>query len=200
MDNYRTRRIISIAVVAIIIGVALFGLVFFGNLLFFSSGNNVFTKIDTHQSDLLSTSAGRAVKVDIRGPIVADEKFHSYQIRITPNNRTLTIYGGYLKSVANNELLGNNVQSYNQFVNALNQAKLMNSSEFTGMANNTDGVCATGFLYQFTILNSNKQVKQLWATSCGNATGSLGRNYNPLLNLFIVQIPDGLTKTSGIWQ
>ena len=200
MDNYRTRRFISIAVVVIIIGAALFGLIYLGNLLFFSNGNNILTKTDTHQSDLLSTSASRAVRVDVRGPIVADENFHSYQIQITPNNRALTIYNGYLSAVADSESLGNNIPSYKQFVNALDQAKLMNSNELTGTANNTDGVCATGFLYQFTILNSNKQVKQLWTTSCGNASGSLGRNFNPLLSLFIVQIPDGLTKTSSIWQ
>lgn len=200
MDNYRTRRFVSIAVVVIIIGAALFGLIYVGNLLFFSNENNILTKTDTHQSDLLSTSATRAVRVDVRGPIVADEKFHSYQIQITPNNRDLTIYNGYLKQVVSNESLGNNIPSYKQFVNALDHANLMNSNELTGTANDTSGVCATGLMYEFTILNSNKQVKQLWTTSCGNATGSLGRNFNPLLSLFIIQIPDGLTKTSGIWQ
>jgi hypothetical protein len=200
MDNYRTRRAISIAVIVIIIGAALFGLIYVGNLLFFSSGNSPLTKTNTHESDLLSTTANRSVRMNVRGPIVADENFHSYQIQITPNNRDLTIYNGYMNTVASDESLGNNIPSYNQFVNALDQAKLMNNNELTGTANNTAGVCATGFLYQFTILNNNKQIKQLWTTSCGNATGSLGRNFNPFVSLFIVQIPDASTKTGAIWQ
>ena len=199
MDNYRTRRIISIAVVVIIIGAAIFGLIYVGNLLFFSSGNSILNKTNTHESDLLSTTANRAVRMNVRGPIVADEKFHSYQIQITPNNRDLTIYNGYMNTVADNESLGNNIPSYNQFVNALDHAKLMNANELTGTANDTAGVCATGFLYQFTILNDNKQVKQLWTTSCNGVSGSLGLNFNPIMNLFIVQIPNALSKTGAIW-
>lgn len=200
MDNYRTRRFVSIAVVVIIIGAALFGLIYVGNLLFFSNGNNPLTKTDSHESDLLSTTANRAVKMKVRGPIVADEKFHSYQIQITPNNRVLTIYNGYLNSVTDSESLGNNIPSYKQFVNALDHAKLMNANELTGTANDTSGVCATGLMYEFTILNNNKQVKQLWTTSCNGVSGSLGINFNPVMNLFIVQIPDAQTKTGDIWQ
>lgn len=200
MDSYRTRRFISIAVVVIIIGAAVFGFVYVGNLLFFSGGNSFFTQANTRRSDLISTTAGRAVRMDVRGPIVADENFHSYQIKVTPTTRVLTIYNGYLKAVADNESLGNNVPSYTQFVNALNLANMMTSNELLGNANNTNGVCATGFLYEFTILNDNKQIKRLWTTSCGNATGSLGRNFNPLVNLFVVQIPDAQAKIDGIWQ
>jgi hypothetical protein len=200
MDNYRTRRFISIAVVVVIIGAALFGLIFVGNLLFFSKGNNLLTKINTHESDLLSTTANREVRMDVRGPIVANENFRSYQIQITPNNRNLTIYSGYESQVTSNESLGNNIPAYKQFVTALDQAKLMNSNELTGTANNTAGVCATGFLYEFTILNNNKQIKQLWTTSCNGVGGSLGINFNPVMSLFIVQIPDAATKTGDIWQ
>jgi hypothetical protein len=78
MDNYRTRRFISIAVVVIIIGAAIFGLFYIGNLLFFSSsGNSILNKTNTHESDLLSTTANRAVRMNVRGPIVADENFRS---------------------------------------------------------------------------------------------------------------------------
>ncbi|MCX6728930.1 MAG: hypothetical protein NTV39_04170 [Candidatus Saccharibacteria bacterium] len=200
MDNYRTRRFISIAVVVIIIGAAIFGLVYVGNLLFFSGGSSPLNKVETHQSDLLSTSANRAVRMNVRGPIVADEKFHSYQIQITPSNRTLTIYNGYENAVASNESLGNNVPSYTQFVNALDRASFMNSNIFTGSANNTAGVCAFGFLYNFTILQSDKPIKQLWTTTCNAPRGSFGGNLNTTTVLFTSQIPDAQTKISGIWQ
>jgi hypothetical protein len=200
MDDYRTRRFISIAVIIVIMAVAIFGLIFVANLLFFSNGSSPFVKINTHESDLLSTTANREVRANVRGPIVADENFRSYQIDITPSTRTFTVYNGYEDQVSSNESLYNNTPSYTQFVYALDHARLMNANELTGSANNTAGVCATGFLYEFTILNDGKQIKQLWTTSCGNAGGSLGVNFNPVLQLFIVQIPDAQTKITAIWQ
>ena len=200
MDNYRTRRIISIAVVVIIIGAAIFGLIFVGNLLFFPSGNGTTVSSVSHQSDLLSTSTDRSVLMNVRGPIVADENFHSYQIKISPNARNLTIYNGYLNAVASTESLGNNIPAYNQFVNALDRASFMNANIFTGSANNTAGVCATGFLYTFSILKADKNIKQLWTTSCSTPRGSFGGKLNATMNLFTVKIPDSQNKTSGIWQ
>ncbi len=200
MDNYRTRRIISIAVVVIVIGAAIFGLIYVGNLLFFSGGKGASSQIATHESDLLSTSADRSVMMNVRGPIVAEENFHSYQIKIAPNSRNLTTYNGYLNAVASNESLGNNVPAYEQFVNALDRASFMNANVFTGSANNSAGVCATGFLYTFSILKSDKSVKQLWTTSCGVPRGSFGGKVSETMNLFTVQIPHAQTKINTIWQ
>jgi hypothetical protein len=199
MDDYRTRRFISVAVIAIIIVIAVFGLIRAANLLFFSSGNNSLTPATTHELDLLSTTANRAVRMSVRGPIVADENFHSYQIQITPNGRSLTVYAGYLNQTISNESLGNNVPAYEQFVYALDRAKFMDSDVFTGSNNDTRGVCATGYLYEFTILNDNKSIKQLWATSCSNLHGSFSANVDSVMNLFIVQIPDAQKVVGGIW-
>lgn len=200
MDNYRTRRFISIAVVVIIIAAAVFGLFYVGQLLFFSNGNSPLAKTNSHESDLLSTTADRAIRLNVRGPIVADENFQSYQIDITPSSRTFTIYQGYLNQTTDNESLSNNIPSYTQFVYALDRAKMMNANEAIGAANDTRGVCATGFLYEFTILNADKQVKMLWTTTCASSGGSLGTSASPLLNLFIVQIPDAQSKTDAVWQ
>jgi hypothetical protein len=75
----------------------------------------------------------------------------------------------------------------------------MDSDVFTGSNNDTRGVCATGYLYEFTILNDNKSIKQLWATSCSNLHGSFSANVDSVMNLFIVQIPDAQKVVGGIW-
>lgn len=200
MDNYNTRRLISIAVVVIIIAVAVFGLIFAANLLFFSGGNNGLAPAITYESDLLSTTANRAVRMSVRGPIVADENFRSYQIEITPNSRSLIVYTGYLNQTVSNESLGNDVPAYTQFVYALDKAKFMNANVLTGSNNDTRGVCATGYLYEFTILNDNKSIKQLWATSCSSVRGSFSANVGSVMNLFIVQIPDAQKTIGQVWQ
>jgi hypothetical protein len=131
--------------------------------------------------------------------LFADENFRSYQIQIAPSSRSLTVYSGYLNKVISNESLGNNVPAYEQFVNALDRAGFMNANAFTGSANNTSGVCASGFLYNFTILKSDKSVKQLWTTSCGAPRGSFSASVSFVMNLFTLQIPDAQAKIGGIW-
>jgi len=39
------------------------------------------------------------VSLSVRGPIVADEDFRSYEIVISPNMRELSVYEGYKKII-----------------------------------------------------------------------------------------------------
>ena len=41
----------------------------------------------------------RSVRWTVRGPIVADEEFKSYQITVSPTSRKYVIYSGYLDRV-----------------------------------------------------------------------------------------------------
>lgn len=200
MANYRTRRIVPVAVIIIIIAIAVVSIIYIGRVLFFSNNTGVLSQADTSQAALISTSADRAVLMTVRGNIVADEEFRSYQIRITPNARTFTAYKGYQQQQIENKVLSNNIPAYEQFVYALNRAKLMNADEFTGDSNDTRGVCATGFLYEFQILKAGKTVKSLWTTTCSGLKGSLGLNVAPITSLFTNQIPDVQSEISGIWQ
>jgi len=199
MANYRTRRFIPVALVAIIVIVAIVGLVYAARLLFFSGGNVIPTE-DNSRTELLSTAADRSVRLQVRGNIVADENFRAYQIQISSDQRRLTLYKGYTMDSFDNTILYNNTPAYNQFVNALDRARMMNGNELTGDANNTNGICATGFLYEFQILQNDKVQKTLWSTSCSSTQGSLRANTMALINLFVVQIPDGQTKINSLWQ
>jgi hypothetical protein len=136
----------------------------------------------------------------VRGPIVADENFRAFQIQINPNTRAFTQYKGYEYTQTANETLDNNIPAYEQFVYALNRAGMMDGVNLTGPADDTRGVCATGMLYQFEILQGTNTVKSYWTTTCNSDRGSLRASLNQLTTLFINQIPDAQTKINKLWQ
>ena len=199
MANYRTTRFLSVSLVIIIVAIAVVGLIYVARVLFFSGGNGVVPQTNSSQSGLTSTSADRSVLMKVRGPIVANEDFRSYQILVTPNERTFTVNSGYMDEKIQNLIFSNNTPAYEQFVYALNIARLMNANELTGDRNDTRGVCATGYLYEFQTLKSDKSVKSLWTTSCTNVRGSLIVKVKPLVALFTVQIPNVQPLITSIW-
>ena len=92
-------RLIPILLVIIIMVVAVAAVIAIGQSLL--GGNNPENKpksqADIAKESLLSTDANRAVRLTVRGPIVAQEKFRSYQIEITPDIRRMSTYEGYLE-------------------------------------------------------------------------------------------------------
>ncbi len=196
MASYRNSRIFPIALVLIIAAVAVAALISLTRAIFFNTSGSdqaSVSQIDSGRQALLSTAADRSVRMTVRGPIVADEQFHSYQITVTPSSRDLTTYTGYLDSVVGNVNLGNNVPAYEQFVYSLDRANLAKGDQLTGDKNDTRGICATGQVYEFAILQSNKSVKTLWTSTCRGSKGSLDASVDQLTQLFVSQIP-GATK------
>lgn len=126
----------------------------------------------------------------VRGPIVAEEKFQSYSITITPNDRSLVTYSGYLDTVVDRVVLGNNTAAYEQFVYALDRANLAKGEE-TERSNDVRGICATGNVYEFSIINAGETVKRLWTSTCNGSKGTLDANVQQLTNLFVSQFPNG---------
>jgi len=188
MPRYRSSRLlpaILVTVIAVIVIVAVVSLV---RVIFFSGSST--PQVDVGRQALLDTSPTHSVTVTVRGPIVADEDFHSYQITVGPNIRNLTTYSGYLDTAIDTVTLDNNVSAYQQFVHALDNANLTKGTQLTGEANDTLGRCATGRLYDFQILDGSTVVKDLWTSSCSGSRGSLDASVSQLLNLFQVQIPN----------
>ncbi len=193
MASYRNSRIFPIALVLIIAAVAVAALVSLTRAIFFntsSSNQASVSQIDASRQALLSTTADRSVRMTVRGAIVADEQFHSYQITITPSSRDLTTYTGYLDTTVDNVSLGNNVPAYEQFVYSLDKANMAKGSELTGDKNDTRGICATGQVYEFAILQADKSVKTLWTSTCRGSKGSLDASVDQLTQLFVSQIPN----------
>lgn len=190
MAHYRTSRILPVALVIIIIIIAIAALVSLARIVFFSGTSTTPAAVDTSRAALLDTSVGRSVSMMVRGPIVADEEFQSYQIDISNNVREIKTYKGYLDTVVDNIALSNNVAAYEQFVYALDKANLAKGVELSGDRNDIRGICATGRLYEFTILNNKQPVKRLWTSTCKGSVGSLNANVSQLTSLFVNQIPD----------
>ncbi len=198
MASYKTTRFIQIVFVLLIIILVIGTLVYFGRSIFFPN-TNVASQPDISQTALLSTNADRAVRMTVRGPIVADEDYRTYQIRVTPNERALIEYKGYQNQQFDNITLVNNIPSYEQFVYALDRSNLMRGTELTGDSNDVRGVCASGNLYQFQIFKADKVVKMLWTTSCSSVHGSINASLRVLTDLIISQIPGAQKKINTLW-
>jgi len=190
MARFTPSRLIPFALILIIAAVAIAALVSLARVIFFPAPNtDTVRQTDTSKESLLSTNADRAVRVTVRGTIVADERFRSYQVVVTPNNRTFTTYNGYLDVPIDTIKLGNNIPAYEEFVYALSRTNMAKGIEATGDKNDIRGVCATGLVYQFEILQNNQPVKSLWASTCGDAKGSLEGSFEKLTDLFVAQVP-----------
>lgn len=190
MANYKTSRILPVILTIVVIIIAIAGLVALARLVFGGNSDTAQT-VDTSRQDLLNTSIDRSVSMTVRGPIVADEDFRSYQIVISPESRQFRAFTGYLDVITDSETLPNNTAAYDQFVNALDKANLSAGKPFDGDKNNVLGICATGKVYEFSTLNGGDPSETLWTSTCGGSPGSLRGSAEQLSRLFLNQIPSG---------
>ena len=116
-------RFVPILLVIVITVVAVAAVIAIGRALFGKndSGQTTDQNVNVGQVALLSTDVGSAVRLTVRGPIVANENFRSYSITISPESREMTTYEGYLdKPIAQNRL-DNNSKAYTELVYALDK-------------------------------------------------------------------------------
>lgn len=187
-------RLFPILVVIIIAAVVIFGLV--SLVRSFTSGGKKETKTQTLTSQLLNTDTDRSVSMTVRGPIVGDEAYRSYSITISPTNRVFTSWQGYDHTkTLDSETLGNNTTAYTQFVNALNYAGYTKTASVK--SNDTDGLCASGRVYDFVLAQGANSVNDRWTTNCG-IKGSFTANGSAIRALFLLQIQDAQEKVSTI--
>lgn len=195
MYRGNSSRIFPIILVLIIVAIAIAAVVSIGRAIFGGGSNQT---VDTSEQALLDTSLSHSVRMTVRGPIVADENFRSYQITVDPTNRNLTIYSGYLKDTLNQKTLDNNTAAYAQFVHALDKANLAKGKPFEGDKDDTRGICATGAVYEFDIMDSGNSVKHLWTSTCSGSKGSLNASVTQVSDLFYAQIPNADQLLSNI--
>ena len=193
-------RLIPILLVIIIMVVAVAAVIAIGQSLL--GGNNPENKpksqADIAKESLLSTDANRAVRLTVRGPIVAQEKFRSYQIEITPDIRRMSTYEGYLEKQIDEKKLDNNSRAYEELVYALEKRKMMEGRQLSEEQNDLRGICANGKVYKFETLYHGNPVKTLWTSVCGGSKGSATANANDILLMFLNQIPDGKKIAAGV--
>lgn len=192
-------RFVPILLVIVITIVAVAAVIAIGRALFGKNDSGQTDQnVNTGQVALLSTEEGRAVRLTVRGPIVANENFRSYSVIISPSSRDMTTYEGYLDKEINQKKLDNNVKAYTELVYALDKRKMMNGTQLTEQQNDLRGICASGKVYKFETLKDNSVVKSLWTSDCSGSKGSAQANVNEILDMFLKQIPDGKKMAAGI--
>lgn len=193
MYKSSSQRIFPLIIIVIVIVALIAGLVTVGRYLFGGSSNQSKeqTVAEQHQSELLTVDQDRSVVMTIRGPIVADEAYRSYQVKITPKQRSYTIYKSYLSEEVSKKEYANNSQAYEQFVYALDKAAWTKAGKKSDeQASDVRGICATGRLYEYELMNGSTVLQRYWTSTCKGSPGTLGASQTQLTNLFAAQIPE----------
>ena len=189
MYKGNSSRVVPVIIVMIVVFIAIFALVLLGQAIF-SGKDKSPAVVDSSQQDLLNTAATRSVRMTVRGPIVADENFRSYQVTVTPASRSLATYSGYLDNQKQLKELGNNVRAYEELVFALDKANMVKGVQLKDEADDTRGICATGNVYEFDVISEGKSVKHLWTSTCKGSPGSFKASVSQVKSLFLGQIPN----------
>ncbi len=201
MRSSKFQRAIPFILAALIIIIIITVVVTIGRAIISNSGkanDSQVSQVDVARDALLSLDGNHSVRMTVRGPIVADENFRSYQITVGPNSRSLVTYEGYLDKELNAIRLDNNSAAYDQFVHALDKANMTLGTPFTGEKDDTRGICATGRVYEFEVLAAGEPVQRLWMSTCGGSPGSFRASKDQVGSLFAEQIPDGMPLIRGI--
>lgn len=195
MQRSNSTKLVPIAVIIVIVIIVIVAVVSIGRSLFNTTEETkVEEDLNKGRTALLDLDSGNSVKMSVRGPLVADENFASYNILVTPGNRTLTVYSGYQDNVKKRKTLNNNAAAYEEFVYALDKANYMKGEvPADDEKNDLRGICATGYVYEYSVLSENEPVKRLWTSTCGGSPGSLEASVEQLNNLYFEQIPDSKT-------
>lgn len=181
-----------IIIIIIIVALIIAALVTAGRMLFSKGDTDKKDEqetSETFQEALLNTDGTHTMRWTIRGPIVADENYKSYQITISPTSRVFTTYSGYLDQVIDSKRYDNNADAYEQFVYALDKTGISKTRD----ADKEDfrGVCATeGIAFKFDILQNGADEKSAWSSTCKESPGTMTAGPLKLQALFVNQIPD----------
>lgn len=182
-------RIVPIIVTIVIVALVIAAVVALGRVMFGGGGSSTTTTTTTVSSSVLDTSSNRSVRWTVRGPIVADENFRSYQITISASSRSYTVYSGYLNSVISTKSYANNDRAYEELVHALINADITNTR--SSSSDDIRGVCATGGIaYKFETLRGSDADQSLWSSTCSGSRGTMAADALRIQALFVNQIPD----------
>ena len=194
-------RFIPILLVIVITIVAVAAVIAIGRALLGGGGSttsDTTAVTDEGRVALLTVEVSRAIQLTVRGPIVAEEKFRSYRVTISPESREITTYEGYLGNVLETKEFDNNTRAYEELVFALDKRRMMDGRPLTEEQNDLRGICASKQVYEFETLVNGETVRSLWTSDCEGSKGSALANVSEVINMFLNQIPDGRKIVSGV--
>lgn len=192
MQRSRSTRLFPLFITLVVIALVIAVVISLVRTFFAGNDNATNTsQVAEQQSSLLKTDGNRSVKMTVRGPIVANEQFTSYAIEASPDERSMNIYKGYEEDRVDGKHFTNNQKAYEEFVYALDKANMMKGEvPSDDTLNDLRGICATGYVYEFSILENGATDKRLWTSTCSGSKGTLDASQSQLSSLFLAQIPD----------
>jgi hypothetical protein len=192
MQRNSGARLFPLFIILIVVALVIAAIVSIGRAVF-SGGDSSSpdsSQVDTGRAALLKTDDAHSVQMTVRGPIVADENFKSYRVTVSPAERQMSVYKGYLEDRTTGKRLDNNTKAYEQFVYALDKANMMKGDQPSDdVDKDLRGICAGGYVYEFSVLETGSAVKRLWTSSCDGSKGTLDASKEQLSGLFLDQIP-----------
>ncbi len=176
----------------IVVFILLFVLVFVGWGLS-TIARNVFNRSEssvtgTDEASVVSLENVKTARYIVDGPVVANAEHRRYQIEVSRNVVTMTLYSNYGQKVLKEKNYSNNEEAYATFM------KSLESASATARYNNTDtdddlaeqGVCPEGRRY---ILELDDEIRR-WTTSCDRNQGTAAGKMTTMRSLFTKQVPD----------
>lgn len=198
MYRSSSTRIFPIILIIIVVVALIAGIVTVGRYLFGGNGDvdQQKSRAETAREALLKADVDHSVRMTIRGPIVSDESFRSYQVTISPAQREYVVYKGYLEDVQSRKSYSNNNAAYEEFVYALDKAALTSSGKYTDEQPDLRGICATGRVYLYEILSEGSVSESYWTSTCKGSPGTFGASVQQVTDLFTKQIPTKVEYSS----
>lgn len=190
MYRSNSARIVPIIILVVVSIALIWGLVAVGRYIFGGAKSTTVDESVTQARDeLLTLNIDRSTRMTVRGPIVANENFRTYEVVVSPSGREYTVYKGYREEISSQDTFSNNTAAYEQFVYALDKAALTKPGKYTeSEASDLRGICATGRVYEFELLDGENQLQRYWTSSCKGSPGTLGASVQQITNLFSAQI------------
>lgn len=193
MQRNNGAKFFPLIIIIVIIALVIAAVISIGRAVFNNDDGNdteQTAQVDQNREALLNTSVGRSVNMTVRGPIVAQENFTSYRVAVSNSERSMNVYKGYLEEQTNGKTLSNNTQAYEQFVYALDKANMaQGKDQANDDTNDLRGICAGGYVYEFTVLSGGNETRKLWTSTCDGSKGTLGASKDQLSRLFLAQVP-----------
>ena len=151
------------------------------------------TKLSDAQQLLAHPTNKTSVRMEIRGPITAQENHYVIAATVAQNSRNITAWQGYNGRVVANQTFDNSPGAFADFVAVLQRQNFMNSQS---SSLKTDGICANGQLLSFQIFDGEKKIGDLWSDSCGD-TGTYAGN-TAAIGIILDQIPNSRNTISDV--
>ena len=122
-----------------------------------------------------------------QGEIVGNEDYKELRVSVNATERKVQILSGYDEQVVREQSFPNTQAAFSNFMYSLANAGF--SRERSSNKPDPRGVCPLGIRYIYQLHADNKEVVDLWTTSCGTKDTTFGGDQSTVRALFENQIP-----------